>query len=201
MDIEPINTPLERLEPNASLLIDCNLTFVKPLEWIEQNTALLIIHGVGNQNPLETLDSFATTLIQMYTEGLGDSVPLKLEHKIAVKNDPATGTWFDNFIRISKANSNFHLDLFEYYWAYQTQDKATPVVVQRWISGVVKQANKFYEENVALTDAFNSRKYFKRRLLKNDKGDTYTFRHLKYKFLLFTVGQLIPFGNWLLKKI
>src|SRR5438046_6348554 len=95
---------------------------IVPLTWVKEHTAILAIHGIGNQNPLETLDGFGRGLLNSYFNEM--KIPksdFTITHKVAIKPDASDGTWFDNFLRIEKKGETSHIDLYEYYWASQTE--------------------------------------------------------------------------------
>ncbi len=190
---------------NTIISIDQSAIVVKtlaPKGWVTENTAFLIIHGIGNQNPLETLDSFGRGFIHAYADELGCPISaFVVTHEVAVKPDLVGGVWFDNFVRISKSGEEAHIDLYEYYWANQTQDKASLHQIQVWVSDVVRQAKKFYEENVTMEANAADRKFAK----KSSEKDPLTnqskvkFQGFRYKFFLLLVALALPLFNLFLK--
>ncbi|MEP7234387.1 MAG: hypothetical protein ABI778_03735, partial [Ignavibacteriota bacterium] len=171
-------------------------------KWVSENTAFLIIHGIGNQNPLETLDQFGRGFIHAYAEKLHCEISdFTISHEVAVKHEPGGSTWFDNFVRIAKPGESFHIDLYEYYWANQTQDKASIHQIQVWINDVVRQAKRFYEENVTMQANAADRKFAK----KSDEKDSVSnerkvkFSGLRYKSFLLLIGLALPAFNFILK--
>src|ERR1700759_1414765 len=93
-------------------------------EWVTRNTAMVVVHGTGNQLPLETLDQFGRGLVAQYRKSLGDK--LELRHEIVFKPADANREgWFDNVLRLSNKDSPYFIDIYEYYWANFTQDKAS----------------------------------------------------------------------------
>jgi len=172
-----------------------------PHSWIKENTATLIIHGIGNQNPLETLDSFGRGLIETYWNELGyNKSDFTITHKVAVKSNADGHKWFDNFIRISKNGDTTYLDIYEYYWANLTQNKVSMRDIQSWIADVVRQAKKFYEENVTMQENSADTKFTTKSSEKDkhSKESKVKFKGFRYKIFLMVVSLVIPFINWLL---
>ncbi|MBL7930521.1 MAG: hypothetical protein JNL60_01380 [Bacteroidia bacterium] len=118
------------------------------LKWVEKNTAILIVHGIGDQLPMETIDSFARGLIKQYKKSFPNQVTLT--HEIVPKPGSKGDTWFDNAVRIHLKGSDKYIDVYEYYWANYTQDKASWSDLTQWLQGVVKGAQKFYKKNAEL---------------------------------------------------
>ena len=123
--------------PNKNLLL--NKTVDDDIGWVSQNTAILVVHGIGYQLPVETLNMFGRGLIKQYRDVFGDK--LKLKHEIVSKKENGR-TWFDNVLRLSKTDSEYYIDIYEYYWARFTEDKANWSDVNKWLQGVVKGAKK-----------------------------------------------------------
>jgi len=61
--------------------------------------------------------------------------------------------WFDNFIRIKKAGSELHIDVYEYYWANKTENKTNIQGITKWLGQVVSGGIKHYKVNKALIKA------------------------------------------------
>lgn len=93
------------------------------IPWPEVPTAMLVGHGTGNQLPRETLEQFGRGLISAYQKEFGDS--LVVSHFLVDKEDSRSCVWFDNVLRLSRKNHPGFIDLYEYYWAYYPEDKAT----------------------------------------------------------------------------
>ena len=146
---------------------------IPPLqEWITCNTALLVIHGIGNQDPMETIDQFGRGLLTQF----GDTITVS--HRVASKKAGDGDIWFDNYLRVSKDGSNFYLDIYEYYWANYTRDKATYVDLSQWLNDVAKGANDFYfyDEDKLMGKAYGDHSIF------FDKEGN--FRGWLYKFFI-----------------
>ena len=120
------------------------------INWVTKNTAVLIIHGIGNQLPLETIDQFGIGLVNAYKLS---SIDIELKH-IVVQKPRSNGKdfWLDNVIRIyNKAQMDGpYIDLYEYYWANMTEDKADWKNISKWLNDVIANAKKFYKANETL---------------------------------------------------
>jgi hypothetical protein len=97
-----------------------------PATLSHKNTAILVIHGIGQQNPYETLDQFARNLTR-YLKYEGGIEDLTLEAARLDHND-----WVEARVRLHTSKygpqtntepPEASVDLYEYYWAPQTQDK------------------------------------------------------------------------------
>jgi hypothetical protein len=174
------NNPHFNLEINEEKL----KSLVKD-KWIEKNTAILIVHGIGHQNPLETLDQFGRGIAETFLSY--GNIDICLTHEI-VKRSNNEPVWFDNFIRIRNKKNNKHLDIYEYYWANFTEDKAKPKDFQKWVSDTAKGARKFYKQNAAMT-----KKYEHGSPFLNAYED---FNYYTYFIFLYVLGGIIPIiGN------
>lgn len=115
--------------------------------WVEENTAILVVHGVGNQRPLETLDMFARGLVNVYLkQAQHDRTSLILEHRVAVKDGANGRKWFDNFIRFRSANSDFHIDVYECFWAHHPEEQVSVNDLQKWVEHTAQGAEDFYAQ-------------------------------------------------------
>lgn len=166
------------LNPNEDLKDANNLNGKK---WLSQNTALLVVHGIGNQNPIETVDQFTRGLLKQ----LGSNVQVR--HCVAHKPDANDLVWFDNYLRLTKPDSDFHLDVYEYYWANYTQEKADFTDIDQWLRGVAKGANEFYTENEELGKAYADSSIF-----FDKKGN---FKSFRYKAFVYFASKTIVAYN------
>jgi hypothetical protein len=114
-------------------------------EWVAENTAILVVHGIGDQLPLETLDQFGRGLAEQFKVKFGNDITLT--HETFTKPGGNGDVWFDNVLRVRKYGSDHFIDIYEYYWANYTEDKATWTDINKWLQGVIKGANSFYEKN------------------------------------------------------
>jgi len=162
-------------------------------------TAILIVHGIGHQNPIETIDQFARTLIRSLEINLNCQV--NLSHGLAKKKrSDGVDVWFDNYLRIALIKDGKALrppiDIYEYYWAHQTEDQATLLDISSWVSRVTKGAKKFYKDNKNIGLKYDDKSVF----FQNRK-----FQYWKYWFFVYLIGGFLPalsyFFNVFLKAI
>jgi len=175
--------------PNPTILLQPN---GEDLEWVNQNTAILVAHGIGNQLPLETLDQFGRGLIKQYRQAFDDE--LSITHEIVAKPDDRGGSWFDNVLRIHKAGSDKYIDLYEYYWANYSQDKATWKDLNSWLQGVVTGATKFYRRNELIGEQYKDKSPF-------FDSKTGMFKPFRYWLFLSVIGKLFLFIDLLWRLI
>jgi hypothetical protein len=149
--------------------------------WVSENTAMLVIHGIGNQMPLQTLDEFGRGLVKQYRGRFGGE--FEISHRIIVKTEEGDGEWFDNALRLSKKGSDHFVDIYEYYWADYTQDKATWNDMNVWLQGVVSGAEKFYKRNGEIGQQYKDKSIF-------FDPKTGRFKVGTYRFFLFSVGRI-----------
>ena len=152
----------------------------KPMNWVDNNTAIIIMHGIGNALPLETVDTFARGIIYCYRDVFGPAVTL--EH-VMLSKECKQQTWYDNVIRIKHANSSYHIDIYEYYWADLAEDKATWNDMNSWLRGVVRGAKIFYDRNAMFGKEYKDKSPF----FDSDTGEFITW---KYNFFLTTMSRL-----------
>ena len=94
-------------------------------------TAMLVIHGIGEQNPYETLDAFARGVFGYLADKLRLNVALS-PLLLALKD------WTQVGMRITVSPGQGPgregiVDLFEYYWAPQTEDKLSWKNTLKWL--------------------------------------------------------------------
>ena len=159
-------------------------------QWVAQDTAMLVVHGIGNQQPFDTLDQFVRTLVETCrAAGRGG---ITMTHFSAAKpSHDSGGSWYDNFIRLAIGPEQPHVDLYEYYWAYQTEDKASLSDIQNWVTNVTAGARRFYGENAGLGRQYgDSSLFFAKNPRRASSGSR--FRPLRYWFFITTVAHVIP---------
>jgi len=159
-------------------------------QWPSQDTAILVVHGIGNQQPFDTLDQFARTLVETFRAAGRDAITLT--HFTAAKPSPgACGFWYDSFIRLTIGPEQPHLDIYEYYWACQTQDKASLGDIQNWVTNVTGGARRFYHENAELGLQYSDSSPFfaKQSPTAPARGN---FKPFRYWFFVTTVAHVIP---------
>lgn len=185
------------LEGNA--IIDLDSVVVESTSgWVSRNTAILIVHGIGNQLPLETLDQFGRGLVKQFTGKYGHQ--LTLNHELMSKPGSSGEVWFDNVLRIKKEDSEHYIDLYEYYWANYTEDKASWKDINTWLQGIVSGARKFYKRNGQFGSAYKDTSIF-----FDKKGN---FKTGTYRLFLTVASKLFIFIDvvirgllWLVAKI
>ncbi|MBC7902694.1 MAG: hypothetical protein H7Y27_04700 [Gemmatimonadaceae bacterium] len=160
-------------------------------EWVSENTAILVIHGIGHQQPLQTLDEFSRGLIERYQQIFPTAI--SFEHQLN-SLDKSGSTLFQNTVRIKHADHPMEtIDIYEYYWAYCTQDKAKLSDINMWLQGVVRGAKKFYKrENEKLGSRFRDESIF----FKDGK-----FIAWKYEFALNFISKTAILVNALTRAI
>jgi len=108
--------------------------------------AMLVIHGIGEQNPYETLDSFARGVFS-FLKGACSSIkldPLLTSHKewtqvgmhIAVNAD------------VNGTNEEGYVDVFEYYWAPETEDKLSWKDTLKWLVRTDLTPLRYFADNL-----------------------------------------------------
>jgi len=194
---------MTEFEPNDSEFLNAVYN-AEEVRWVTKDTAILIIHGIGNQLPLETLDQFGRGLYFQYAKEFPDQI--ELSHHI-VDKDSSNGYWFDNVLRIKKKDSEFHIDIFEYYWANYTEDKASWMDIDDWVQGVVKGAKEFYRRNVQMGQQYKDKSpFFDSKTGKFKATNYWLFLSLASKIILLSdvlirgllrLVSFIPFlGSW-----
>jgi len=119
------------------------------LKWAR--TAMLIIHGIGQQNPYETLDQFARNLTRYlrYEGGIDD---LTLSAQKVDHND-----WVEAMIHLETAEHGpqteggmqpASIDLYEYYWAPETEDKISYKQTISWLIKTTLTPLRMLDQNV-----------------------------------------------------
>jgi hypothetical protein len=181
---------VNKLEVNNSIPLT-NYTDLKTSlggKWVEQDTAVLIIHGIGNQHPLETLDGFARGLVETYQEA---GYSLTIEHQLARKTSSDSRTpWFDNVLRIRQGDTGPCLDVYEYYWANETEGQATFRDLSTWLNNVTSGARKFYKNNIFIAQTHKDESVF----ISNGK-----FNSFSYWFCVYFVPHIFVFLNWVIE--
>jgi hypothetical protein len=154
-------------------------------------TAVLVIHGIGNQRPRQTLDQFAQTLALTYS-GLG--TPVTLSRGVRSRRMPDGSHAADPFVRMNREGSPHPLDVYEYYWANLTEDRATAADVQEWLAGAVEDAEASRDEKAARGRAVCDRSVF------FGAGDG-AFHAWRYSTFLTLLPRLAPAAVGLLKRL
>lgn len=164
--------------------------------WPTEPTALMVVHGIGNQFPLETLDTFARGLAETWRRHLPpDSI--KISHHLARRVSPAGPVWYENFLRLERTDAPAGqpayppVDLFEYYWAPQTENKVRGRDIAGWVHDVASQAKEFYA-----ADARMAQEYERSGAFFNQKGE---FKAWRFRLFLNLFLRYLPWTFSLLK--
>ncbi|HXQ26481.1 MAG TPA: hypothetical protein VN822_08765 [Candidatus Acidoferrales bacterium] len=107
--------------------------------------AILVIHGIGEQNPYETLDGFARGLLTHFrSHGANAKLcPVEIAHKdwtqvgmrigfFAADRDLPPCRTKDQVVNPANEPSAY-VDVFEYYWAPETEDKLSAANTLKWV--------------------------------------------------------------------
>ena len=111
-------------------------------------TAILVIHGIGEQNPYETLDQFSRNLMR-YLVHEGGIEDLEISADRYDRNDSVEAR-----IRLSTSRSGpapgqpAWIDLYEYYWAPQTEDKISYKETLSWLIKTTLTPLRLLNENI-----------------------------------------------------
>jgi hypothetical protein len=111
-----------------------------------QRMAMLVIHGIGEQNPYETLDAFARGIFTCLKERLGLNLELS-PLEIALKDWTQVGMR----IRIrpdGAAPQQGIFDLFEFYWAPETEDKLSWKDTLTWLIRTDLTPLRYFADNL-----------------------------------------------------
>jgi hypothetical protein len=188
----------DSLEPNKTLLLK-NLVYDEDIQWVTQDTAILVIHGIGNQMPIETIDQFGRGLMKVLKREFDDE--LTLQHFVVPKDNGDKGFWMDNVLRIGKKGSDYHIDIYEYYWTHYTEDQASWSELNSWLEGVVKGAKAFYQRNATIGYFYKDRSVF-------FDSKTGAFNVMNYRIFIsaiskafLTIDAVTRFFLWVLELI
>ncbi|MBZ5571421.1 MAG: hypothetical protein LAO09_06035 [Acidobacteriia bacterium] len=114
-------------------------------------TAILVVHGIGEQDRYEPLDQFARNLTR-YLRHEGGIDDLTLSARKIDHND-----WVEASIRLETAahgprteegRSSATIDLYEYYWAPQTEDKISYLQTISWLIKTTLTPIRMLDQNV-----------------------------------------------------
>jgi hypothetical protein len=175
--------------PNSKVDLE-DLVKTNDTGWVNENTAILVVHGIGNQLPIQTLDQFGRGLIKNYRKKYGDDI--SITHEIVAKRGEA-GDWFDNILRLHNKNSENFIDIYEYYWANYTEDKASWKDLNAWLQGVVKGASSFYKRNEQMGQHYKDQSPFFNSTTGEFNSFTYWF-FMAFTSKLFLVLDLLSRG-------
>ncbi|MBH8572276.1 hypothetical protein I8752_04335 [Nostocaceae cyanobacterium CENA369] len=156
-------------------------------------TAFFLIHGVGEQNPFETMDYFARNLLQYFDK---QSLPFKLEHLIAKRRLANGSFWTESFVRVSPSDSeqNWIIDIHEYYWAPNTENKISVPELLQWAEQALDGTIKFYNRQ-------ENKDLLQRLLVNNKRKGLFQFRLRSLTIFLRLFNLVYPvlrLGIWLI---
>ena len=114
--------------------------------------AMLVIHGIGEQNPYETLDSFARGVFTHFTQTRGKNAklcPIAIAHKDWTQIGMRIGFYppdvvpppcsspgspdADGAQELASEDPPQYIDIYEYYWTPETEDKLSAVQTLQWV--------------------------------------------------------------------
>jgi hypothetical protein len=168
----------------------------------KQRTAILVVHGIGEQNPYETLDQFGRNLMR-YLSFEGGINDLQISADRYDHNDSIEAR-----IRLSTQNfgptqsSPGLIDIYEYYWAPQTEDKISYKETLSWLIKTTLTPIRFLNENVeAIANTRENGAHEKKHPDESDepltRGAIFRREILRivwiYLPLLFVLGSLFYF--------
>ncbi|AKG20049.1 P2 GpE family protein [Calothrix sp. 336/3] len=108
-----------------------------------KRTAFIIIHGVGEQSPYETIDFFARNFLKYFENS---KIKIQLEHLITPRKRYDGSQYLENFVRISQEHNQDEslIDIHEYYWAANTENKISVPEVLNWAEKTLQGTIEFY---------------------------------------------------------
>ena len=123
-------------------------------------------------------------------------VSIKVSHNLSKKEkSDGRNYWFDNYLSFKREDKldGPAIDLYEYYWANKTEDKATIKDIIHWTSSVSKGAGKFYKEREESGIVFKDKSIF-----FDSRG---RFNYYTYRVVLHVVAVILPGFMFLLEKL
>jgi hypothetical protein len=135
-------------EINAAANAVPAVPFISNNKLAKARTAILVVHGIGEQNPYETLDQFGRNLMR-YLSFEGGIDDLQIEADRYDHNDSTEA-------RIRLSTQNFGpdpntkglIDIYEYYWAPQTEDKISYLETLSWLIKTTLTPIRLFNENM-----------------------------------------------------
>ena len=112
-----------------------------------RNVAMLVIHGIGEQNPYETLDSFAQGVFRDLTERLHHNPNLE-SLRTALKDWTQVGMRLT--LNAGQGPAEGRIDLFEYYWAPETEDKLSWKDTLTWLLRTDLTPLRYFADNLQM---------------------------------------------------
>jgi hypothetical protein len=108
--------------------------------------AMLVIHGIGEQNPYETLDSFARGLLTCLRQKFHFTVDIS-PLEIALKDWTQVGMHLQVKDGEGRGEEG-SIDLFEFYWAPETEDKLSWKDTLRWLVRTDLTPLRYFADNL-----------------------------------------------------
>ena len=159
-----------------------------------RRTALLIIHGIGEQNPYETLDQFSRNLMRYlsYEGGIDD---LEISAERYDHNDSIEARVRLSTRKFGPAPEQPGLiDIYEYYWAPQTEDKISYKETLSWLIRTTLTPLRLLNENVEIISEAEEQgnKLFSRRAIFEREIKRIILIYLPVLLLLAGLSYLLP---------
>jgi hypothetical protein len=111
----------------------------------QKKTAILVIQGLQEQKPLDALDRFSRGLAATLHK-TAPALRVALSHRVMSIEGRS-----ESYVRLGVEEGR-SIDVFEYYWADLTTDKATIVDVIEWLLAVSDGAKAFYDSHPDLVN-------------------------------------------------
>jgi hypothetical protein len=133
---------------------------------------ILVIHGMGEQNPYETLDAFARGIISFLKNGKPEKDTPEKGKPEEDETDPALSPlltalkdWTQVGMRVTVKHAEgthleSHIDLFEYYWAPETEDKLSWKDTLKWLVRTDLSPLRYFVDNLQAMMATTGRGFW-----------------------------------------
>ncbi len=171
---------------------------------------MLVVHGIGEQNPYETLDSFARGVFTHLTRKRqlnAKLCPIEIAHKDWTQVGMRIGIFpKDADLPFCPAKGDpvrqedepaAYVDLYEYYWAPDTEDKLSAVETVKWVLFTDFTPLKYFADN--LQEMIGAQRMSRPRALCSALK-LYAREMLRVVFLYLTLGLgMLWLLGWLLK--
>lgn len=158
-------------------------------------TAMLVIHGIGEQDPYETLDQFARNLTRYlrYEGGIEDLTlsAQKIDHNESV----------EAMIRLETAQHGpqakdgqhpAHIDVYEYYWAPETEDKISYLQTIYWLIRTTLTPIRMLDQNVRVIEGEPDSEKMTRGAILGRELRRIAMLYIPLAVLLFLLTRWLP---------
>lgn len=162
----------------------------------KRNTAILVIHGIGEQKPYETLDQFSRNLMRYLAhEGGIDDLQIsadRYDHNDSTEARVRLRTESHGpQSAIPEGGRSAVIDIYEYYWAPETEDKISYKDTLSWLIQTTLTPIRLLSENIQLLkeesdEGLTKGAIFRRELLR------IIFIYLPLLFVLGALSYLLP---------